>query len=622
MAARIDRGGGIVRMDLAQQAATLPTTAGVYLFKDRAGEVLYVGKAVNLRARVRQYLGGHDERFMVRYLVAAAHSIETVPVRSEKEALILENTLIKQHRPRYNVKLRDDKNFLHVRIDARGPWPRFTLVRRIKDDGAKYFGPYATATGARRTLQFLNRNFPLRTCTDQVLRTRKRPCLLHQMHRCVAPCVNKCTKEEYDDVLQDAVLFLGGRNRELIGRLQRRMADAAEAELYEEAARIRDLIRTLETSLDRQSVVDVKLADRDVWAVYREGDRGVAASVPVRGGMVHEPRTFPFEGEIEDTPELLSSLLNEFYEAGAVPPEILVSDEPPDRAALEEVLAERRGGAVRIGVPKRGEKLRVVEIAEEAARARFNTTNSDGERIARALEGLAEIVGLELPPYRIECYDNSNLLGEDPVASQVVFTEGRPDRKEYRRYKVKTVVGADDFATMREILGRRLRRASEEGNFPDLIVVDGGRGQLNAAEAALRELGMEDQAIIGLSKPRTERKRGERDAVDKIVLRNLPEPIVLPENHPTLRLLQHIRDEAHRTAVGFHRKTRSRSALKSPLQELPGIGPAKRQALLQHFGSMKELKAAPVERLAEAPGIGPALAQRIWTSLHPPLPED
>ncbi|MFN7143854.1 MAG: excinuclease ABC subunit UvrC [Myxococcota bacterium] len=602
-------------MDLVEQAAALPTTAGVYVFKDKSGDVLYVGKAVNLRARVKQYLQGHDERYMVRYLVAAARSVEVFPVPSEKEALILENQLIKQHQPRFNTKLRDDKNFLHIRIDPRAKWPRFTLVRRIKDDGARYFGPYASATNARRTLAFVGKSFPLRTCTDRVLATRKRPCLLYQMRRCVGPCVDLCTSAEYAEVLQDALLFLSGKDRELVGRLQDRMLAAAEAEKFEEATRYRDLITTLRSSLDRQSVVDVRLGDRDVWALYREGDRGAVALLPVRGGHMQQPLVFPFEGEIVEDGELLSALLNDWYEID-VPPEVLLPVDPPDHVALQDVLSERRGSKVTLAVPKRGEKVRVIEIAEQAAKARFHTTHSADERLAHALEQLAEIAGLDVPPYRIECYDNSNLLGQDPVASQVVFLEGKPARAEYRRYKVKTVIGADDFATMREILGRRLRRASEEGNFPDLIVVDGGRGQLNAAEAVLRELGLEDQAVIGLSKPRTERKRGDRDAVDKIILRDNPDPIVLPETHPTLRMLQHIRDEAHRTAIGFHRKTRSKSHLKSALDDLPGLGPTRRQALLTHFGSLKAVREAAPDRIAEVPGFGPALAKRVWEALQ------
>jgi len=609
-------------MDLIEQAAALPTTAGVYMFKDKHGEVLYVGKAINLRSRVKQYVQGHDERFMVRYLVAAAQTVEVFPTPTEKEALILENELIKQHRPRYNTKLRDDKNFLHLRIDPKAKSPRFTLVRRIKDDGARYFGPYASATNARRTITFVSRSFPLRTCTDQVLRTRKKPCLLYQMKRCLGPCVDLCTPAEYDETVQDAMLFLAGKDRELVSRLQARMMALADEERFEEAMRHRDVIAAVKSSLESHSVVDVRLGDRDVWALYREGQRGAVAVLPVRAGHMQQPLVFPFDGEIAEDGELLSAFLNTWYQAGdRVPPEVLVPVDTPDHVALQDVLSERRGTKVALAVPKRGEKVRVLEIAEQAAKARFATTHSAEDRAAHALEALAEIAGLEVPPYRIECYDNSNLLGQDAVASQVVFIEGVPARAEYRRYKIKTVIGADDYASMREILTRRLRRASEEGNFPDLIVVDGGRGQLSAAEDVLRELGLEDQPVIGLSKPRTERKRGERDAVDKIILRDNPDPVILAENHPTLRMLQYIRDEAHRTAIGFHRKTRSKSHLKSALDDLPGVGATRRQALLTHFGSVKALRAADVDKIAEIPGFGPALAQRVWDSLRKDVAE-
>lgn len=603
-------------MDLNAQAEALPTEAGVYLFKDRQGEVLYVGKARNLRARVRQYLSFQDERMMVRYLVAAARSVEVVPVHSEKEALLLENALIKQHRPRFNVKLRDDKAFLHIRVDPKEAWPRLTTARRARDDGARYFGPYPSATNARRTLAFMQRHFALRTCTDAVLASRKRACLLHQMGRCCAPCVGLVTEAQYAEIVQDATLALAGRNRELLPRLQARMMELAEHERFEDAARVRDLVKSLESSLERQVVADVRAGDRDVWAVHREADRGAAACLPVREGQVLEPRVFPFEGEIGELPELFSNLLNNFYEAGAfLPPEILLPVAPEDQLALEEVLRERRGGRVRLVVPRRGEKVAVLEIAEKAAKTRFLTTHSEEERLARALDGIAEICGLDAPPYRIECFDNSNLLGEDPVASQVVFLDGRPARKEYRRYKVKTVVGADDYATMREILGRRLRRAMEDGDFPDLLVVDGGRGQLGAALDVLRDLGLPEQAVIGVAKPRTERARGDRDAVDKIILPGAADPVILRYDDPSLRLLQHIRDEAHDTAVGFHRDTRSRRAVGSVLDGIPGIGPERRKRLLRHFGSVAALREAGAAAIAEVPGFGPAIAEKIIAAL-------
>ena len=602
-------------MDLQEQVEALPLVPGVYLFKDHRGQVLYVGKANNLRVRVRQYLGGHDERYMVRYLVAAAASVDVVPVSSEREALLMESTLIKQHHPRYNTKWRDDKNFLHLRLDPTSEWPRFTLVRRVRDDGARYFGPYHSATTARRTLSFLSRNFALRTCTDKALAARRRPCVLFQLHRCSAPCVGKVSKEDYTTITSDALLFLSGKSKELLRRTSERMTAFAEEERFEEAARLRDLLRMLEGALDRQSVVDTRLGDRDVWGLYREGDRGVVVCLPVREGLARDPQLFPFDGEIGEAGEILSSLFNAVYDQVPVPPEILASSLPDAAEALAELLSERRGSRVDLRVPQRGEKVRVLQIAEESAKAHFLLNNSEEERVTRALEGIAELVGLSAPPTRIECYDNSNLLGEDPVASQVVFIDGRPDRSEYRRYKVKTVVGADDYATMREILGRRMKRALAEGDFPDLLVVDGGRGQLSAAEDVLAELGLSEQPVIGISKPRTERRRGEWDAVDKLILRNQPEPVVLRHDHPSLRLLQHIRDEAHREAVGFHRKQRSKSKLHSALDDVPGIGPTRRKALLSHFGSMSGLKKATVAQIAEVPGIGAALAEIIAEKL-------
>ncbi len=608
-------------MKLTDQAEALPTTAGVYLFKDRDGEVLYVGKAANLRARVRQYLAGHDERFMVRYLVAAAARVESVPVGSEKDALLLENSLIKQHRPRYNVKLRDDKNFLRIRLDPRQKWPRLTTTRRAGNDGARSFGPYPSATSARRALAFVQRHFALRTCSDAVLESRTRPCLLYQMKRCVAPCVGFVSREQYAELVDDAALALAGSNRQLVPRLRDRMVQLSSAEDFEGAARVRDVMLAMQSATEKQFVADSQTDASDTWAVYREADRGVVACLPTRSGQVLEPRTFPFEGEIVDDGELLSAVLNNFYEEGEdVPAEVSVPAPLPAMEALAELLGERRGAKVRLGVPKRGPKVELVTIAANAARARFLTTHSESDRIARGLHGLAELAGLDAPPWRIECFDNSNLLGQEPVASQVVFIDGRPAKAEYRTYHVKTVAGPDDYATMREIIARRMRRAAAEGEFPDLIVVDGGRGQLSAALDVLRELGLEDQPVIGVSKPRTEHARGDRDATDKIVLPGQPEPIRLREGDPTLRLLQQLRDEAHRVAIGFHRKARSKARLTSALDDVPGIGKDRRVRLLRHFGSLSGVKSATAAEIATVEGFGPALAARIVASLAAPKP--
>ena len=609
----------VVPMSLQEQADALPTTPGVYLFKDEGGGVLYVGKAGNLRSRVRQYLSGNDERFMVRFLVAAARRVDVVPVGSEKESLLLENSLIKQHRPRYNVQLRDDKQFLRIRLDPTQAWPRLTTSRKPRPDGAKYFGPYPSATGARHALAFIQRHFALRTCSDAVLNSRMRPCLLYQMKRCVAPCVGLVSEPDYAELVEDAALALAGRDRELLPRLQLRMEALSDSENFEGAARIRDAIHAISTATQRQVVADARGDTRDTWGLYREADRGVMACLPTREGQVLEPFVFPFEGEVGDDGELLSGVLNAWYDGDRdIPKEVLVPQVLADADALAEVLRDRKGSKVRLTAPQRGDGAKLLVIAAATARTRFLTTHSAVERSARALTGLAELLGLDGPPWRIECFDNSNLLGDDPVASQVVFVDGRPAKAEYRRYHVKTVVGADDYATMREILGRRLRRAAEEGEFPDLLVVDGGRGQLSAAQQVLRELGFEDQPVIGLSKPRTERARGDREATDKIVVPGRDEPILLRADDPALRLLQQIRDEAHRFAIGFHRQERSKTRLTSVLDDVPGIGRQRRIKLLRHFGSLSALRAAAEAEIAGVPGFGPTQAARLFAVLHPP----
>lgn len=611
--------------ELLRKAAGLPTTAGVYLFKDRRGRVIYVGKAINLRARVRQYVSLQDERFMVPHLVAAAFELEVVATDTEKEALLLENTLIKKHRPRYNTQLRDDKSFLHLRLDPRSDWPRWLLVRRIKDDGARYFGPFHSASKARETLAVLGRSFPLRTCSDATLASRSRPCILHQMHRCGAPCVGLVGREGYREVVDESVLFLEGRKRPLVQRLDARMRRLADEERFEEAARLRDLVRSVEATLERQKVVDPKLGDRDVWGIFREGARGALAVLPIREGLMGEPTVGLGDALVGEDEELLSTAINEHYPAGAdIPPEILVSVLPHDAAALEEVLGERRGAKVEIRAPARGDKVRLVALAAENARLRFANAHDAEERLRRALADLAEVVGLPVPPHRIECFDNSNLQGTNPVAAMSVLIDGKPARGEYRRYRVKTVVGADDYATMAEIVRRRVRRGRDEGNLPDLLVVDGGRGQLNVALAVLKDEGVALR-VVGLSKPRTEHARGESDATDKIVLPEAKDPIRLPSGHPALRLMQLVRDEVHAHAVRYHRQVRGKVALVSALEAIPGVGPTRRKALLTALGSARAVAEADRETIAAVPGIGPAMAAQIYAALNPPdapVPEE
>ncbi len=599
----------------------MPQEPGVYLFKDARGRVLYVGKAKNLRSRVKQYLSGHDGRVMVPFLVRAAHDVEIIVVRTEKEALLLENNLIKKHRPRYNTQLIDDTNFLHLRLDTREPWPRYRLTRGVTDGKAQYFGPYTSAQRARATLEFLSRRFPLRTCSDEEMARRKRPCLLHQMHRCVAPCVNLCTREQYDKVIAQSTLFLEGKNRELMDNLKREMFSAAEAEHFEEAARLRDLLRAIEATVERQQAVDTRGADRDVWGLYREGDAGAITLLPVRQGALQEAVTLPFQGVLEDDGDLLSSVLNHWYQDSTfLPPEVLVPAEIPDALALVEVITERRGvarGVVALRTPQRGDKRSLVDLALSNAKHAFLRHQAETDRSTKALEELQRVCLLPRLPRRIECFDNSNIQGTDPVASMVVFTDGRPDRAAWRRYKIKTVEGADDFATMAEVLGRRFRRAIEDGVFPDLIVVDGGKGQLSAALRIMEELGL-SVPIIGLAKPKAERRRGDEETQDKIVLPNVKNPIVLKHNNPALLLLQAVRDETHDAAVAFHRKVRNRRNLKSRLESLPGLGPIRSRALLTHFGSASAVKKASAEEIAKVPGFSATLAARVVAALKAP----
>lgn len=596
-------------MTLAQIVAELPTLPGCYLFKDRRGKVLYVGKAASLRTRVRQYLAGTDERAMVPFLVRAAVDVEVVVTTTEKEALLLENTLIKTHRPRFNTKLRDDSNFLHLRIDPKAEWPAYQLVRAIRDDGARYHGPYHSASKARATLAHLQRIYPLRTCTDAVLRSRTRPCLLHQMDRCVAPCVGRVTPTAYAELVDESAHLLQGRLGRVVDGLERRMREAAEREEFERAARLRDLAHSVRSTVERQDVVDTRLEDRDVWGLHREGARGALAVLPIRGGVVGEPRVTLLTAATDEDGPLLSSLLNTLEQG--IPPEIVLPVLPDDHEALADVLSDRRGSRVRLTAPVRGRKLRWIELATGNARVRYEREHDADARHDQAMEALAKLLGLPGPPARIECFDNSNLQGTNPVAAMAVFVDGRPARAEYRRYKVKRAPGGDDYAMMREILERRFTRARQDGVFPDLLVVDGGKGQLGVAVAVLHDLGIHDQPVCGIAKPRTEHARGERDATDKIVLPNLKDPLKLRAGDPALRILQHLRDETHRTAIRYQRKVRGAAALTSALEGIPGVGKARRNALLRALGSLEAVADAEVDALAAVPGIGPALAAQI-----------
>jgi len=645
---------------LRRKLQELPAEPGCYLMKGAAGEVIYVGKAASLKARVRQYFdGGGDDRLFVPLLDELLHDLDVIVTRSEKEALLLENQLIKKHRPRFNVRLRDDKDFIVLKLDEGHPFPRLE-VRRAREKrtaGARYFGPYSSASSIRETLRVVNRHFQLRTCTDHVFDTRRRPCILYQIHRCPAPCVYELPPEDYRRGVDDAVAFLEGRESELTGRLRDRMQEAAAALRFEEAARVRDQLQAVERSLEKQRVMMEDRVDRDVVGLYREGPDLVIQVLSMRGGKLGESRSHPVAGSEFPGAELLSSFLALWYEQNPVPEEVLLPVEPDGAGALAEVLSERRGKRVRLLTPQRGAKADLLEAAARNAEQSFRSWHEREERREEALGALMRALHLHREPRWIECYDISTFQGAVTVASGVSLRDGEPDKAGYRRFKVK-LSKQDDFAAIHEVVGRRLRRAVAEGSFPDLLVIDGGKGQLQAALAAARDLGLATRPspgnpgepfveMVGLAKSRLldpaalgatrviSRRRertladqaeaGEKGFVsetprspERVFLPGRKDPVVLRQNSAELFLLARLRDEAHRFAITFHRKLRGSRHLHSVLEEIPGVGAGRRKALLRTLGSLRRVKEATVEELAAVEGFGEKQARAVWEFFHAP----
>jgi excinuclease ABC subunit C len=677
---------------LRQTLETLPTDPGCYLMKDRAGEVVYVGKAGNLRSRVRSYFdaGRGDDRLFVPLLEDLLADIEVIVTRSEKEAVLLENELIKKHKPRFNVRLRDDKDFIVLRLDGRHPYPRLEVrrAREKRNPGARYFGPYSSASSIRETLRVVNRHFQLRTCNDHVFDHRKRPCILHQIKRCPAPCVYEVPQEEYRRSVEDAIEFLEGRESELTDRLRARMDEAAEALRFEEAARVRDQLQAVERSLEKQRVLFTDRADRDVFGLYREGPDLVVQVLSMRAGKLQDAQAFPFRGQEFPAEEILSSFLSLFYEQNQAPDEVLVPLEPVGAEALAEVLSERRGRRVRLLTPQRGAKADLLEVAARNAEQGFRSWHEHDERREEALAALTRALHLGRVPRWVECYDISTFQGALAVGSGVSMKDGEPDKANYRRYKVKgraerrgsaptraeakpeQPMSQDDFAMLYEVITRRLKRAIAEGQLPDLLVIDGGKGQLNAALAAAKDLGVpvkpasgNDGApfveMVGLAKSRlldagalgTTRVVGRRasrgriegtepDATalveaaaaadkgfvpelarsaERVFLPGRKDPVVLRQNSAELFLLARLRDEAHRFAITFHRKLRRERNFQSVLEEIPGVGEGRKKALLRHFGSLKRVREATVAELTEVEGVGERQALAIHGFFHEAL---
>ena len=607
--------------DLEARLATISTGPGVYLLKDAHGKVIYVGKAVNLRSRVRSYVRGGDERSQVRFLVGKLADVDTLVTANEKEALILENSLIKQYKPRYNIRLKDDKSYVSVKVTVTDPWPRVLVTRRIVKDGNRYFGPFHSAVAVRDTLDTIRKVFPLRTCSDPVFKNRSRPCIEYDIKRCLGPCVLPVDRAVYGEHLRQAMLLLEGRNREVMGLLRERMQAASDAERFEEAARYRDQIRAVETTQERQQITDHWGGDQDVFGLYREGGSIEVQVLFVRHGTMVGTIAYAFDDfELSDE-EVLEAVLTQFYQATDrdVPDEILLPVTIGDAAVRAEYLSERRGKKVSVLVPQRGGKLRLVEMARENAKQGFAARREAASEGARQVAELQRKLRLRVPPSHIECVDIATFQGGESVGSLVAFVGGVPWKDGYRRYRLRSVVGTDDFASIAEVMGRRFREGPKRDPLPDLLVIDGGAGQLAAARTALEPLGLGELPVIGLAKERVERDATAREMArrpERLFLPNRKNPIVLRTNSSALFLLQRARDEAHRFANAYHRKLRDRARLRSPLDDVPGIGPRRRRELLRHFGSVKRLRAATMEELLAVPGISTEMATRIKENLR------
>ena len=605
--------------DIKGRLASIPARPGVYLMKGETDEVLYVGKAVNLRNRLRSYFQSsatHSPR--VLRLVDNAADLDFFVTDSELEALILECNLIKRHRPHYNVRLKDDKRYPYIKITWQEDFPRVNVVRRMLADGARYFGPYTSSAAMRQTLALLRRIFPYLTCKRKITGSDERSCLYHHIGRCLAPCIGAVSKDDYRDMMQQVCLFLEGKGEEVLASLRQRMETAAENMEFERAANLRDQIDAVERVIERQRVVSASLVDQDAIAIAREDGEVCTQVFFVRSGKLvgHEYFLMEGGGDVEE-PEILSSFLKQFYDHAAhVPPEILLPAEIEENQVIERWLTERRGGKVSLRVPRRGQKRKLLEMVEENARETLShlLAREQIER-TRALSGLNDLqtqLGLHGPPLRIEAYDISNIQGVAATGSMVVFAEGVPAKSEYRRFKIRAAQGPDDYAMMQQVLRRRFRRATaEEGEtqsswaqVPDLIVVDGGKGQLNAALEVLAEQGLEGVPIIGLAKAREE-----------IFTPAESEPVVLPRDSEALHLLQRLRDEAHRFAIVYHKAVRRSQSLSSILEEIPGIGPRRRRALLKRFTSLDAIRKASLEELSSVEGMNENMARRVLEDL-------
>jgi excinuclease ABC subunit C len=606
--------------------AGLPTKPGVYLFRDARGNVLYVGKAQSLRNRVRQYWqarAASQQPLRIEQALDRVADIEYTVTDTVSEALLLEATLVKRHQPRFNVRLKDDKSYPYIRVTLADDFPRIERTRRTPLDGSRYFGPYASASSVDEAMNLIRRLFPFRTCTIDISEGKRalaRPCLLYHIKRCQGPCIEAISKADYRADIDQVMLFLEGRSEQVARRLRTEMDAASDATDYERAATLRDKLRAVERTMESQKMAAFERRALDVLGYARSGSGAAVQIFAVRGGRTVSRDVFLLENLADEgDAEALATFVRQYYAgASSIPPRVLLPFMPAEPDDLHALLEARRGHKVALAVPQRGEGRALLDLAarnaaETLAREQARWLADQG-KTAAALAELALALDLPAPPLRIECYDISNISGTNSVGSMVVFEEGRPRSGEYRRFRIRTVVGSDDYASHREVLRRRFRRAltGEEGSaeelrwaLPDLLIIDGGLGQANAARGVLDELGLHDMPVFGLAKENEELWPPGAAA-----------PIVLPRTSQALYLVQRLRDEAHRFAITYHRQLRGKAQTRSMLDELPGVGPARKRALLRVFGSTRQLKQATIDEIAAVPGISRALALRIHAGLN------
>ncbi|MGI9952191.1 excinuclease ABC subunit UvrC [Moorellaceae bacterium AZ2] len=596
-------------MKLEEKLACLPDHPGVYLMRDSDGRIIYVGKAASLKNRVRSYFHGQRPP-RVEALVRQIADLEYILTDNEVEALILECNLIKEHRPRYNVNLKDDKTYPYLKITVQEEFPRLQVTRRVLRDGSRYFGPYTHVGALKETLKLLGYLFPVRTCRDMPLKPRSRPCLNAHIGRCLAPCTGRISPAEYRQAVSNMILFLEGKQEDVVRALRSEMEEAAAKLEFERAARLRDRLRAVQEVLEQQKVVSPDFDDRDAIALAREQGEAVGMLFFIRQGKIIGREHFFLEGQDGlKTEEVMAALVKQYYSRGGeIPPEILLHDPIEDQETIQAWLSRQRGRKVSIKVPRRGEKAKLLAMVYENARTVLREHLLARERqeasAGTALEELKEILALPTLPHRMEAFDISNLQGSEVVGSMVVFEKGQPQPAAYRRFRIKNVKGPNDFASLQEVLERRFRRLKEgDPKFsvrPDLVLIDGGRGQLNAAREVMRRLGVEDIPTFSLAKEEELLYREEEAS-----------PLELPRDSAALRLLQRLRDEAHRFAITFHRQRRLKRTLTSVLDDIPGVGPKRKRSLLRHFGSLENIRRASVEELSRVEGMNRAVALKI-----------